>query len=34
MESKIKPFTASGVYFYVITTPEGEKKTGKLAVIR
>jgi photosystem II stability/assembly factor-like uncharacterized protein len=28
------PIKASGVYFYVIETPSGERKTGKIAVIR
>ena len=25
---------ASGVYFYVVTTPEGEQTTGKFVIIR
>jgi hypothetical protein len=25
---------ANGVYLYVVTNPQGEKKTGKVAIIR
>ncbi|HUU56928.1 MAG TPA: hypothetical protein VMW93_06270, partial [bacterium] len=34
LESKVKPIKSSGVYFYVIESPSGDKKIGKLAVIR
>lgn len=34
MEGKVPAFAASGVFFYIVETPSGEKKTGKLAVIR
>lgn len=34
LEAEPKPIKSSGVYFYVIETPAGEKKIGKLAVIR
>lgn len=33
LEAKVKPIKSSGVYFYVIETPSGDKKIGKLAVI-
>lgn len=34
LELAKRPLPASGVYFYVIETPSGEKKIGKLAVVR
>ena len=34
LESKVKPIKSSGVYFYVIESPSGDRKIGKLAVIR
>jgi photosystem II stability/assembly factor-like uncharacterized protein len=34
LEAKVKPIKSSGVYFYVIESPSGERKIGKLAVIR
>jgi photosystem II stability/assembly factor-like uncharacterized protein len=34
LERKVKPIKSSGVYFYVIESPSGERKIGKLAVIK
>jgi photosystem II stability/assembly factor-like uncharacterized protein len=34
LEMKTPAIKASGVYFYIIETPTGDRKTGKLAVIR
>ena len=34
LETKVQPIKSSGVYFYVIETPSGGRKIGKLAVIR
>jgi photosystem II stability/assembly factor-like uncharacterized protein len=34
LEAKVKPIKSSGVYFFVIETPSGDRKIGKLAVIR
>jgi photosystem II stability/assembly factor-like uncharacterized protein len=34
LEGKIRPLAASGVLFFIVETPSGEKTTGKLAVIR
>jgi Zn-dependent M28 family amino/carboxypeptidase len=34
LETKAEPIKSSGVYFYVVESAAGEKKIGKLAVIR
>jgi len=34
LQNKNDEKVASGIYFYVLTTPEGETKTGKIGVVR